>query len=115
MQKNRRRSRELALQSLYACDVSESIDCVKVLRSIVDESETDETDAAQYARTLVTHAYNERETIDALLQRHAANWDVRRMTAIDRNVLRMAVAELTYCSNEVPFKEIGRASCRERV
>ena len=41
------------------------------------------------------HAAIARESeIDALLEKHSKNWRVNRMAAVDRNVLRMAVAEL---------------------
>ena len=34
------------------------------------------------------------EEIDALIQSHSANWRLSRMPAVDRNVLRTAIAEL---------------------
>ena len=34
------------------------------------------------------------EEIDALIQSHSANWRLNRMPAVDRNVLRTAIAEL---------------------
>ncbi len=104
MQQNRRKSRELALQALYACEIGDNTDCTKVLSGIIVESGIDPKDG-QYARDLVIAAYSKREEIDALLQRHTANWDVKRMTAIDRNILRMAVAELGKGEN-VPFKVV---------
>jgi len=104
MQQNRRKSRELALQALYACEVGDNTDCVKVLSGIINESGIDPKDG-QYARDLVVAAYSRRDEIDGILQRHTANWDVKRMTAIDRNILRMAVAELGKGEN-VPFKVV---------
>jgi N utilization substance protein B len=32
--------------------------------------------------------------IDALLEQHSKNWRLARMPAVDRNLLRMAIAEL---------------------
>jgi N utilization substance protein B len=32
--------------------------------------------------------------IDALIEQHSANWRLARMPAVDRNVLRAAVAEM---------------------
>jgi transcription antitermination protein NusB len=104
MQKNRRMSRELALQALYACEVGDNPDCVAVLEAIMDESGADDS-AGAYAKTLVTRVFARRAEIDALLQHHTANWDVKRMTAIDRNILRMAVAELEL-EEDVPFKVV---------
>jgi transcription antitermination protein NusB len=104
MQKNRRKSRELALQTLYACEVGENSDWLRVLQVIMGESESD-IQAGQYARMLVMNTFSRRAEIDAVLQRHTANWDVKRMTVIDRNILRMAVAELE-CGDDAPFKVV---------
>lgn len=41
------------------------------------------------------------EEIDLTLRRHLDNWRLERLTAIDRNVMRIAVAELLH-SEEVP-------------
>jgi transcription antitermination protein NusB len=104
MQKNRRKSRELALQALYACEIGDDPDCAAVLKSLIDEGGIDPS-AAEYAKTLVVKVLSQRAQIDALLQHHTANWDVKRMTAIDRNILRMAVAELEF-GEDVPFKVV---------
>jgi N utilization substance protein B len=105
MQKNRRKSRELALQALYACEIGDDPDCAAVLKSLMDEGGVDPS-AAEYAKTLVVKVLSQRAEIDALLQHHTANWDVKRMTAIDRNILRMAVAELECGPPQVPFKVV---------
>jgi N utilization substance protein B len=34
------------------------------------------------------------ENIDTMIQKHAANWRLERMAAVDRNLLRAAVAEM---------------------
>jgi N utilization substance protein B len=104
MQKNRRKSRELALQALYACEVGNDADYSRVLETIMKDGDFDES-AGGYAKSLVVKVLSRRAEIDELLQRHTANWDVKRMTAIDRNVLRMAVAELEG-NEEVPFKVV---------
>ncbi len=104
MQSSRRKSRELALQTLYACDVGDTVDFRKVLAGIVeDQSGLDGAD--EYAAGLVEKTLLYRNEIDALLSSHAANWDLKRMTAIDRNILRMAVAELR-STPDVPFKVV---------
>ena len=43
------------------------------------------------------------EEIDAVLARAARNWEVGRMAAVDRNVLRLGAAELLYCP-DVPVR-----------
>jgi N utilization substance protein B len=43
--------------------------------------------------------------IDERITRHAANWELKRMAALDRNILRLAACELVNFS-EVPFKVV---------
>ena len=104
MQQNRRKSRELALQTLYACEVGNTTEVGSVLEGIMRDQES-EAGAQQYAKLLVEKTLSSKKEIDVLLGQHAANWDLKRMTAIDRNILRMAVAELRYCT-DVPFKVV---------
>jgi N utilization substance protein B len=104
MQQNRRKSRELALQTLYACEVGNTAEVGVVLEGIMRDQEG-EAGAQQYAALLAEKTLSSKKEIDALLGQHAANWDLKRMTAIDRNILRMAVAELWFCS-DVPFKVV---------
>jgi transcription antitermination protein NusB len=104
MQQNRRKSRELALQTLYACEVGNTAEVGIVLEGIMRDQEI-EAGAQQYAMMLAEKAVSSKKEIDTLLGQHAANWDLKRMTAIDRNILRMAVAELRFCT-EVPFKVV---------
>ncbi len=44
-----------------------------------------------------------REKIDRLIEERSEHWRLDRMTIIDRNILRIAIFELLYCS-EVPPK-----------
>lgn len=104
MQQNRRKARELALKTLYACEVGDNAEYEKVLETVAEEQEGDAA-AVQYAKLLAQKTFSSIKKIDALLGQHAANWDLKRMTAIDRNILRMAVAELWFCP-EVPFRVV---------
>ncbi|MCK4325384.1 transcription antitermination factor NusB, partial [bacterium] len=42
-------------------------------------------------------------SIDALLRKHADNWDIGRMASVDRNILRFASYELLFL-DEIPPK-----------
>ena len=59
----------------------------------------------KYACELLTQLYRAPEEIDELIKKRAANWDIKRMAAIDRNILRLAVAELCYFP-QVPVKVV---------
>lgn len=47
-----------------------------------------------FAEDLHRVATARREEIDALIEKHAQNWRLERMAAVDRNLLRTAVAEM---------------------
>lgn len=51
--------------------------------------------AIDFARELVESVVTRSEQLDNLLGAHARNWRVARMAAVDRNVLRIAVFELS--------------------
>jgi transcription antitermination protein NusB len=104
MSPNRRKARELALQALYACDQQGSSERLSVLAEIAEEAKKS-GETLSYARDLVEKTGNAQAQIDEALARNTANWDVKRINAIDRNILRMAVAELMFCP-EVPFKVV---------
>src|SRR5207249_11859791 len=62
--------------------------------------------------------------IDERIRRYCENYEFRRISPVDRNVLRLAIYEMLYRDDIPPVvsineaielaKEIGRASCRER-
>ncbi len=51
-------------------------------------------DVQGFAEDLFQVANDRSSDIDELIERHADNWRMERMSAVDRNILRAAVAEL---------------------
>jgi N utilization substance protein B len=96
-------SRELALQALYALEIIKEGDIEGTIKSIAEIMELD-TDCRPYAHHLAEQTLLEQTRIDELIQKHAANWELKRMAATDRNVLRLGVAELLV--GEVPFRVV---------
>lgn len=89
----RRRGREAALKILYSMDLnpgSGSEDCAQVL----DFSAMPENTRG-FARELVEETVGRLEEIDRYIQNASLKWELARMAAVDRNVLRLAVSELT--------------------
>lgn len=94
------RARRLALQSLSCLDAQGN----KVW-NLVDDfiADSDETpDIISSARKITQEAFDLRVEADSLLKRHARNWELERLAMVDRNILRLAVAEML--SGEVPPK-----------
>jgi len=104
MNTNRRKSRELALQVLYACE-SGNEDAFEQVLGTSGQGSAGNDSVAGYAKKLVKKVLEARLKIDELLSKHTANWDLKRMTVIDRNILRMAVGELLFFK-ETPFKVV---------
>lgn len=89
----RRKSRELALQMLYQSDLGEQ-NPDDVRRTFWKERGDVERDVQGFAEDIFRVAQDRSPEIDKLIKDHAENWRMDRMAAVDRNVLRAAVAEL---------------------
>jgi transcription antitermination protein NusB len=104
MNTNRRKARELTLQVLYACESGNDEAFEQVLGTFGEEVAGNGL-IAGYAKNLVKKVLDSKEKIDELLSKHTAHWDLKRMTVIDRNILRMAVGELLFFT-ETPYKVV---------
>ncbi len=62
-----------------------------------------------FAVELIQGVEREREQLDKLLARYAANWEVKRMGAVDRNVMRLALYEMQFCKDIPPVVSINEA------
>ena len=101
---NRHRSRILALQTLYACEVGTAEEWQLMLERIAEGSSLSPV-VRNYARELLAEVYDKTSRIDELIRKRAANWDIKRMAVIDRNILRLAATELLYFKT-VPAKVV---------
>jgi N utilization substance protein B len=97
----RSRSRQAALQVLYALDLTEATrfaapaDLDSVFEAVAENFELPEG-ARDFAAMLVRGIIEHRVELDALLSEHATNWRLSRMAAVDRNTLRIGAYELSH-------------------
>jgi transcription antitermination protein NusB len=89
----RRKSRELVLQMLFQADMGRQ-DPDQVRRTFWSEHDSVPEDVRGFSEDLFRVATDHSQEIDSLIERHAENWRMDRMAAVDRNLLRAAVAEL---------------------
>jgi len=89
----RRKSRELAMQMLFQGDLGRQTPD-EVERLFWDAREEVDAETRGFAEDLHRLATTRGEEVDALIQAHAQNWRLERMPAVDRNLLRAAVAEM---------------------
>jgi len=88
----RRKSREFALQMLFQWEMHRQ-EPAQVERGFWKSARAAKTTRA-FAEQLFESAVKDVAGIDELLTKHAENWRLDRMAAIDRAILRLAIAEL---------------------
>lgn len=98
----RHRAREVALQVLFEDDVNTRA-TVEELQSFL-RGRIRNRGMEEFALGLILGVRRNREAIDERLEAIAANWSVKRMAGVDRNVLRLAAYEVLH--TETPFPVI---------
>jgi N utilization substance protein B len=101
--RRRHKARRWTLQILYAWEVRDREGSLDDLAQEFFERRRIASPTREYAETLIGSLSQNLAEIDAALEGSAQNWDPERMSIIDRNILRIAIAELLYVS-EVPWK-----------
>lgn len=102
MKRERRRARNLALQTLY------EVDCVghspaEVLAYHIDNHPSLSNESAEFMQRLVMGTLKASPTLDRLIAECAPEWPVEQLAAVDRNILRLALWEFAV-SDETPLK-----------
>lgn len=101
---SRRRSRQAALQVLYAMDVAigkgAELSVEEALAVASAHFELPEG-ARAFAKELVAGVVERREEIDRAISQHATHWRIERMAIVDRNVLRIGVHECCFGGRDI--------------
>jgi N utilization substance protein B len=127
----RRKARELALQTLYALEYQETgpenghLDLLgsydEILLAMAEENEVDPTQTTyEFADRLVILSLRNRPDIDRRIVENTRNWSFERLALLDRNLLRVAVAEILYTDTAVAIVideaiEIAKKYCSENT
>ena len=102
----RRTARELALQCLYQIDQGGDPESdIAAMRRNFEVNRK----AADFAQELVSGVRKNFAEINSLIVEHAVNWRLERMLVVDRNILRIAVYELAFCTDVPPSVVINEA------
>jgi N utilization substance protein B len=96
----RRQARECALQILFQLEFH-SGDPREVARAYW-EGRRVAAGAREYGTWIVERILENGEAVDVTIQSASKNWRLARMAVVDRNILRIAVAELLYEPTLVP-------------
>ena len=97
----RSKARKQALDLLYETDIrGTNLLETLVARDIPDNS-PDARPIREYTRELVIGVSDNRRKIDELITTYAQGWDMDRLPAVDRNILRLGIYEILW-STSVP-------------
>ena len=128
----RREARERAVQFLFQHDLNPPEDLERALSQFWDSQRSEAIakekgratwgqrvespppsaeDAAirVFADPLITGALQHREEADAIIKKFAQNWDLHRIAAVDRNILRLAIFEMLHREDIPPVVSINEA------
>jgi N utilization substance protein B len=105
---SRRKSREAALQALFFIEMN-PFNSNELSLDVFSENFPVKEGSQPYFSRLVHGVEEQKEAIDNLIKDNAENWRIERMSGVDRNILRIAVFELVYCSDIPPRVAINEA------
>ena len=91
---SRRKGREMAVQMLFQHDLSE--ETAAESRKLFWMCNKASGEAKKFANALYRNVVQNQKDLDELISRHSRNWKIERMSAVDRNTIRMAIAEYLY-------------------
>jgi N utilization substance protein B len=128
----RREARERAVQFLFQYDLNPAEDLDQALDLFWDSQRTaviagekgkatwgekvelppptaDEAAIRLFAEPLIRGALEQREEADELIRKYCKNWDLPRIAAVDRNILRLAIYEMLHREDIPPVVSINEA------
>ncbi len=103
----RRQARELAMQALFYMDMRK--DASEEMLQNFCGCFCPSKKSRPFFMKLVNGVLGTKDQIDTLVERFSQNWNISRMSCVDRNVMRIAVYELLYCDDIPPKVSINEA------
>ena len=101
--RKRTQARVYALQILYQIDITG--DSVDVVLNQFWKDKEQEPEVCDFAAQLAKGTSQKLTEIDALIAEYSENWELDRMPAIDRSILRSATYELLH-RDDIPRKVV---------
>ena len=100
--KEKRLARIIALQALYAHEVAET-EPGNAIATIVEElEESPSADVISYGAKLARLAIYNRESSDDLIEARLKNWEMKRVTLMDKLILRLEISEMLHVESVPP-------------
>ena len=113
----KRLGRELAMQYLFRCDMRDEIPSAATFEPFFEQVREEHglrenrlaRKGREYAETLYTLVTVHRDEIDAAIRERSEHWEWDRLSLVDRNIMRIAVAEMLHCEDVPPVVSIDEA------
>ena len=105
----RRKGREAALQLLCSLDPQGFAQDALAATERFWQVRPTTADARQFAEQLVAGVRQHLEQIDALLIQHLENYQIQRLSLVDRNLLRLALHDILHHPDTPPLIPINEA------
>lgn len=104
---SRRLAREVAFRALFQIDIGKCRAEQALRHSIEGFVISDEEE--KFLRELVVGAADNQALLDQLIKKHLVNWEIDRLSAVDRNLLRLALFEIIFRPDIPPAVSINEA------
>lgn len=95
------------MQVLFQVDVGKAKP--EAAMAYVEQESPLKLEDLEFARKVVLGTIARREEIDRVISRLSHDWELHRMAAVDRNLLRLALFEILYCPDIPPAVSVNEA------
>ena len=95
----RSKARKQALDLLYETDIRGTNLLETLIERDIPAEGPDARPIREYTRELVNGVSENRRKIDELITTYAQGWDMDRLPAVDRNILRLGIYEILWSSS----------------
>ena len=92
----RSKARKQSIDLLYEADIRK-VDLLQLMieRDLLDEG-PDARPIREFTRELISGVSEHKRKIDELITTYAQGWDMDRLPAVDRNILRLAIFDIVW-------------------
>ena len=92
----RSKARKQTLDLLYESDIRSSYLLELLSTRDIVENGDDTRPIREYTRLLIEGIHQNKRKIDELISTYSQGWDMDRLAAVDRNILRLAIFEILW-------------------
>ncbi len=95
----RSKARKQSLDLLYEADIRGASASDLMVARDIDEEGPDARPIREFTKVLVEGVVTNKRKIDELITTYAQGWDMDRLPAVDRNILRLGIYEIVWSTD----------------